>query len=482
MPAGAQAPWPTSSPGSRACWPGCRWRWPCWTRPAGPAARRSAARDGARGRPRRARCSRIAGAAARAADRRADAAQLPDATCPGSPPRPGPGSTPSPAPARVIRDTRKTTPGLRQLEKYAVRCGGGRQPPDGPGRRGADQGQPRGRGRRHHGAAIRAVRRGRAAACRSRSSATRWTRSARRWPPGRELILLDNMSLADLRAAVAWPARYPADRARGQRRPALAAARAVAHTGVDYLSVGALTHSSPALDLGLDPVSAGSRRARLACCDHQDHSDQSITGPSAVFAETESSMPAHEAGRAAQPRLRGVQPRCRPGCARPPTSTSCSPQLWAAVRDAVRRRARGRRPGRPRPRRAVRHPRVRARRGRLPRPGDRLPRRLRGTPSPTSAGGADVYYAGKAFLCTEVARWIAADGLSLDVCSGGELAVALRAGMPPERIALHGNNKSDAELDRALAAGIGPDHHRLARRDRPARRRSPARPASAPRS
>jgi diaminopimelate decarboxylase len=72
-----------------------------------------------------------------------------------------------------------------------------------------------------------------------------------------------------------------------------------------------------------------------------------------------------------------------------------------------------------------------------------------------SLGGADVYYAGKAFLCTEVARWIAADGLRLDTCSGGELAVALRGGVPPERIGLHGNNKSAAELDRAISAGIG---------------------------
>ena len=70
-------------------------------------------------------------------------------------------------------------------------------------------------------------------------------------------------------------------------------------------------------------------------------------------------------------------------------------------------------------------------------------------------GGGDVFYAGKAFLCTEVARWIAADGLGLDVCTGGELAVALRAGVPGERIGLHGNNKSDAELRRALAAGVG---------------------------
>jgi diaminopimelate decarboxylase len=70
-------------------------------------------------------------------------------------------------------------------------------------------------------------------------------------------------------------------------------------------------------------------------------------------------------------------------------------------------------------------------------------------------GGAEVYYAGKAFLCTAVARWIAEDGLSLDVCSGGELAVALRAGVAPERIAMHGNNKLPAEIDRAVGAGIG---------------------------
>jgi diaminopimelate decarboxylase len=70
-------------------------------------------------------------------------------------------------------------------------------------------------------------------------------------------------------------------------------------------------------------------------------------------------------------------------------------------------------------------------------------------------GGADVFYAGKAFLCTAVARWIHEDGLSLDVCSGGELAVALRAGVPAEKIGLHGNNKLDDELERAVAAGVG---------------------------
>jgi diaminopimelate decarboxylase len=73
-------------------------------------------------------------------------------------------------------------------------------------------------------------------------------------------------------------------------------------------------------------------------------------------------------------------------------------------------------------------------------------------------GGAphvNVFYAGKAFLCGAVARWVAEEGLGLDVCSAGELTVALRAGFPPERIALHGNNKSVAELQAALDAGVG---------------------------
>jgi diaminopimelate decarboxylase len=67
----------------------------------------------------------------------------------------------------------------------------------------------------------------------------------------------------------------------------------------------------------------------------------------------------------------------------------------------------------------------------------------------------DVFYAGKAFLCTTVARWIAEEGLSLDVCTGGELAVAERAGFPVERIGFHGNNKSVPELRRAVELGVG---------------------------
>ena len=69
--------------------------------------------------------------------------------------------------------------------------------------------------------------------------------------------------------------------------------------------------------------------------------------------------------------------------------------------------------------------------------------------------GADVYYAGKAFLCSAIARWIAEEGLGLDVCTGGELAVAQRVGFPAERLTFHGNNKSKAELERALAYGVG---------------------------
>ncbi|MBB2993344.1 diaminopimelate decarboxylase [Mycolicibacterium iranicum] len=70
-------------------------------------------------------------------------------------------------------------------------------------------------------------------------------------------------------------------------------------------------------------------------------------------------------------------------------------------------------------------------------------------------GGEHVRYAAKAFLCSEVARWIDDEGLALDVCSGGELAVALHAGFPAERMALHGNNKSIAELTAAVKHRVG---------------------------
>jgi diaminopimelate decarboxylase len=69
--------------------------------------------------------------------------------------------------------------------------------------------------------------------------------------------------------------------------------------------------------------------------------------------------------------------------------------------------------------------------------------------------GWDVYYAAKSFLCTTVARWVTEEGLGVDVCTGGELAVVRRAGIDLGRVGLHGNNKSVEELRQALTAGVG---------------------------
>ena len=68
---------------------------------------------------------------------------------------------------------------------------------------------------------------------------------------------------------------------------------------------------------------------------------------------------------------------------------------------------------------------------------------------------ARVYYAGKAFLSTAIARWVVEEGLNVDVCTGGELAVALAAGVEPARLGFHGNNKSESEIERAVSVGIG---------------------------
>jgi diaminopimelate decarboxylase len=69
--------------------------------------------------------------------------------------------------------------------------------------------------------------------------------------------------------------------------------------------------------------------------------------------------------------------------------------------------------------------------------------------------GADVYYASKAMLSRGIARWVAEEGLGIDVCTGAELEVVQSVGFPPERVTLHGNNKSSDELRRALIAGVG---------------------------
>jgi diaminopimelate decarboxylase len=66
-----------------------------------------------------------------------------------------------------------------------------------------------------------------------------------------------------------------------------------------------------------------------------------------------------------------------------------------------------------------------------------------------------VYYAAKAFICVEVARWIKDIGIGIDVCTGGELAVALKGGIDPAKIEVHGNNKSVAEIEKAVSVGVG---------------------------
>ncbi|MFI2478285.1 diaminopimelate decarboxylase family protein [Nocardia xishanensis] len=68
---------------------------------------------------------------------------------------------------------------------------------------------------------------------------------------------------------------------------------------------------------------------------------------------------------------------------------------------------------------------------------------------------AEIIYAGKALMIRAVAEWVTQEGLSVDVCSAGELAIALSAGVDPERIILHGNGKSSDELRTAVRCGVG---------------------------
>ena len=149
----------------------------------------------------------------------------------------------------AIRDTRKTTPGLRALEKYAVRCGGGV----------------------NHRLALgdeALIKDNHVAAAGGVSAALAAVRAASPDVPvevecdtveqvreavaaGAPLLLLDNMTLEEMRQAVAL-ARPAGVRLEASGGLTLDRARAVAELGVDYLAVGALTHSAPALDLGLD--------------------------------------------------------------------------------------------------------------------------------------------------------------------------------------------------------------------------------------
>jgi len=69
--------------------------------------------------------------------------------------------------------------------------------------------------------------------------------------------------------------------------------------------------------------------------------------------------------------------------------------------------------------------------------------------------GSRVFYAAKAFCSRGVLRWVAEEGLGVDVCTDGELDVALQAGVDPAMITLHGSNKFSSELERAIGAGVG---------------------------
>ena len=150
----------------------------------------------------------------------------------------------------AVRDTRKTTPGLRQLEKYAVRCGGGLNHRMGLG----DAALIKDNHVAAAGGIAAAIAAVRAAApgLPLEVECDNLTQVRQALDAGARLILLDNMGRADLRAAVAMAGRYRCVRLEASGGLRLEEARAVAETGVDFVAVGALTHSSPALDLGLD--------------------------------------------------------------------------------------------------------------------------------------------------------------------------------------------------------------------------------------
>lgn len=155
----------------------------------------------------------------------------------------------------VILDTRKTTPGLRWLEKYAVRCGGGRNHRmglyDAVLIKDNHLAALRGEAPNPIGAAVARVRRqfpGRSVEVETDTLAQ--VREA--LEAGADVVLLDNMPVEDMRRAVGL--------ARGRARTEasggidLGSVRGIAETGVDYVSVGALTHSARAMDIALDWV------------------------------------------------------------------------------------------------------------------------------------------------------------------------------------------------------------------------------------
>jgi nicotinate-nucleotide pyrophosphorylase (carboxylating) len=153
----------------------------------------------------------------------------------------------------VILDTRKTTPGLRRLEKYAVQCGGGKNHRAGL----FDLVLVKD----NHLAVLRAAKPNPVAAAveRARScyprlrvevEADTLEQVSQAVAAGADIILLDNMSPHQLRAAV----RLVAGRAKTEASGgvSLGTVRRIAQTGVDFISIGALTHSARAVDIGLD--------------------------------------------------------------------------------------------------------------------------------------------------------------------------------------------------------------------------------------
>jgi nicotinate-nucleotide pyrophosphorylase (carboxylating) len=154
-----------------------------------------------------------------------------------------------------VRDTRKTTPGLRQLEKYAVRCGGGTNHRMGLG----DAALVKDNHIAAAGGITKAIQ-----AVRSSDPTIELEVECDTLDQVREavdaqcsLILLDNMDIHTIRAAVAITRQSPATRLEASGGMTLERARSVALAGVDYIAVGSLTHSVTALDLGLDMMSSG---------------------------------------------------------------------------------------------------------------------------------------------------------------------------------------------------------------------------------
>lgn len=154
-----------------------------------------------------------------------------------------------------IRDTRKTTPGLRALEKYAVRCGGGVNHRMALGDAALIKD--------NHIAAAGSVANAIAAVQQHSPDSElevecdRVDQVEEAIAAGACFILLDNMSLEQIRACVSVAGRSAGVRLEASGGLSLVDARSVAETGINYIAIGALTHSAAALDIGLDLENAG---------------------------------------------------------------------------------------------------------------------------------------------------------------------------------------------------------------------------------